>query len=276
MLRRNVPIPSPNSVAAGQTATIDLPTDRRYHGLYLFYKKTADQATIEADITGVRLKVNGTVVRTFSAAQLNSINALNGKPFVNGLIPIRFSEPWRRTQNGEDLLAWGMSNIVTFQVEIDIADGAVAPTISGYAVVDRTQEPFVGIIAWRRQVVPVTAAGIRTVNDFPKRRNEAYNRMHCFENAPGDIIDVEVSVDDFKYYDLNAQENAVVLGERDMVPQAGVYHIVFDHDQRSDSLLPMVKANGTDLVSEFRIDFNMENAAQFTVIMETFAAVPQI
>ena len=98
-------LPAFNNVAAGGTATTRCPRNRRYHGLLLQYKTNAAQATIEADLTEIRIKVNGKTVRQFSTAQLNIINALNGIAFTLGMVPIWFSEPRRRTPVGADYLA---------------------------------------------------------------------------------------------------------------------------------------------------------------------------
>jgi len=73
-----------NNVAAGGMATTKLPRNRRYHALFLQYKTNAAQATIEADITQIRLLVNSKVIRAFSAAELNLINAFTASRSRSG------------------------------------------------------------------------------------------------------------------------------------------------------------------------------------------------
>ena len=230
MPRRKVNLPGFNAVGAGQTATVDLPTDRRYHAIFLRYKTNANQSTIESDITEVRVKVDGKVQRRYSAAEINVINGLNGYSFAAGFIPIFFSEPWRRNAGGEDVLAWGMSNIGTFQIEIDIASGATSPTLSGYAVVDNVQQPLQNIIKVRKQTVGVSATGIVTVSTLPKR--DIYHRIHCFENTAADISDVEVTIDSLEVYKMDDAENSALLATRDFTPDSDVFHVVFDETQR--------------------------------------------
>ena len=94
------------NIAASGMATITVPANRRIHRIDLQYKTNANQATIEADLTQIRLKVNSKVVRTFSATEANVIALQNGITFQAGILPILLSEPRRRTPEGEEFLAW--------------------------------------------------------------------------------------------------------------------------------------------------------------------------
>jgi hypothetical protein len=265
--RRKDVLPSFNAVGAGQTATVDLPTDRRYHQIYLQYKGNANQATIEADITEIRIKCGGKVQRRFTAAQLNAINALNGYAFTAGMIPIFFSEPWRRNVVSEDSLAWGMQDVSTFQIEVDIAGTATAPTLQGVAVTDAEQQPLKNIVKWRQVTVPISSTGVFTLSTLPKLKGEGYLRLHCFENTAGDISSVEIEVDGFTVQDLTDAQNSAILANRDFSPQSNVFHIIFDETQRVEDGLAMNKADGS-LVNEFRIDFEMAAANAFTLLQE--------
>ena len=127
-MRRHEPARSFNAVGAGQTATLNLPPDGIYHKLMLHYAEggtAADAATVTAAIDEARLIVNGKVQRRFTGEDLLAINAYHGKAYTDGYLPIFFSEPWRRTVQGEDALAWGMGDVETFQLEVDIAAGRV-------------------------------------------------------------------------------------------------------------------------------------------------------
>ncbi len=266
MPRRKVDLGSFNSVGAGQTATISLPTDRRYHAVFINYKTNANQATIEADITEIRVKVGGKTQRVYSAKELNIINGLNGYSFRAGYIPIFFSEPWRRNQLQEDLLAWGMANINDFQIEVVIDSAAVSPTLGGFAIVDNVEQNLENIIKVRRQGVGVTATGIVTVHTLTKQ--DIYHRIHCIEAAAGDIKSVDITIDSFDVYKQKDAENDAVLDMRGFVPQASVFHVVFDETQRVEDGLPLIKPNGK-AVSEFRLDFDMSTTNDFTMLIET-------
>jgi len=266
MPRRKDNLPSFNAVGANQTATVNLPVDRRYHMLFINYKDDSDQATIEADIEEIRILVDGNVQRRFSAKDLFAINAFNGYGFKDGFLPIFFSEPWRRNASGEDLLSWGLYGRGTFQIEIDISADAVAPKLGGVYVFDNVEQPLTNIIKWRKQSVGVTSTGLYTHSTLSKK--EIYQRIHCFEQNAGDIGDVSIEVEGLNVYDANDEENDVILQTQELAPSADAFHIVFDETQRVEDGLPMTKPNGSK-VSEFVIDFNMNEANDFTMLIET-------
>lgn len=273
MVRRVTEIPSFNGVAAGQTPTLDLPRDRRYHSIMLYYKTNANQATIESDINRIRVKVDGKVQRVYTPAELYAMLALNGVGFEPGRIPIFFSEPWRSTAaspNDEDAFAWGMQNVDTFQLEVELASGATSPALDGIVEHDNIQQPLEGIIKVKRRTVPVASTGVITVTDLPK--NDSYLRLHAFEDTDGDISDFETQVDQLSVYgQISRRENDDFLRKRKLSPQNGVFHVVYDHTQRASDALPMVKQNSQGeqrRISEFRNDFTMGAANTFTLLTE--------
>ena len=267
MPRRNIPLQSFNAVGAGQTATVPLSTNLRYHQIYIQYKTNASQATIETDIEEIRIKVDGKVQRRFSAVELNKINAFNGYAFETGMLPIFFSEPWRRSPEGEDALAWGTANVGTFDIEIDIASGATAPKLTGFAVVDDVEAPMVDIVKWYKRTIPVSATGIHTESNLPKNVDEVYQRLHCFETAASDISGVDITLESLEAYNLTDRQNSALLKNRGFNPQADVFHVVFDHTQRVSDGYPMMKGDGRQ-VREFRLDFDMDQAQPFTLLTE--------
>lgn len=277
MSRRPISTNSFNAVGAGQTATLDLPVgDLVYHELRLAYMTSTaggpTQANVEAEITKIRLKVNGKTQVELSAAQLIDINALYGKPFNTGAaaaaaqLPIFLAPLGRklRSAQGEDALAWGTADVSTFQVEVDIDSGATSPVLSAKVVVDRVRRPMGPIVKFRPFTVPVSATGITTVTSFP--RNDDYYALHCFSS---DIDDVEVKVDQEEMFKLTEQENDFLLQDNDFSsPVTGLFPVVFNFTQRVSDSLKMRRADGRP-ASELRVDFNMAVAASFVAIAET-------
>lgn len=259
-----------NAVAPGGTATLDLPAGANvYYGLQILYGTAtaggANQANMEAEIVAVRIKLDGKVQRRFTAAELFAINAFNGVPFVAGVLPIFFAEPWRRSAQGEDALAWGMQDVATFQIEVDIDAGATSPTLEARADVVRANRILGPIIKWRRYTVPVAGAGVVNYTTLPKSAG-AYAKLHGFS---GNIDAVEVRVDQLERFDATlARNNARLEQVFRKVPQANVFHVAFDADDRLSSPLPMATPNGRP-VSEFRVDFDMSGAGAFDLICET-------
>ena len=269
-IKLRYPGPSFNGVAASQTATLDLPVDRRYHNICLRFTSTdgssAVQAVNEADVTQIRVIVDGKVQRTFSSRELFDINTLNGIAYSASLLPIYFSEPWRRSALDEESLAWATSNVSTFSVEVDLGAGATGPALSSILTTDALQGPMQSIVKWHRRTIAAAGAGVVSYSDFPRR--DTYLRQHLSETAAADITAVDVSVDNFTVLDVSDAQNSDYLADQAFAPVADNFHIVHDHTQRIADGLPMVKLNGRR-VSDFRIDLTHANTNNITVISET-------
>jgi hypothetical protein len=270
--RRKIVLPSPNSVGAGQTATLSLPTGRRYFSLFLYYKLTANQATIEADVTEIRILVNGIVQRRFSAADLNMVNALNGFAFKAGLLPIFFAEPWRRTVMGEEGLTWGTANVDTFQVQIDIAGTAVAPALYAVAEVDSENVPLAGVVKWYKETYTSGGAAVLTITTLPKL--DAYLRIHARSAL---VTKAKVVLDSVEVYEATLTEATHWIARRGYTMQANNYNLLFDDDSQVTSAKPMVKQIGVQngrpvfkQLDEFRLDLTCSGAGSIPVLVERF------
>ena len=260
-------LPSFNGVGAGETPTLSCPVDFTYHQLLLRYGTgTAggpNQANIEAEITEIRLVVNGVVQRVLSAAQLFAINAFKGIPFATGMVPIFFAEPWRKEVVGQDALAWPTGDVDSFQVEVDIAPGATSPTLSAKAIVTLDQRPMGPIVKWKRYRRSPTGAGVFNLHDLP--RDDAYYMIHFFH---ANLTDVDVDVEGADEWGLSAAEAAEVEKWNGRTQQSGVFTVDFDHTGRTNDVLRMRRPNG-QRVSSFEIDLTTSAADSITVITET-------
>lgn len=268
-MRRKVKLTSINGVAAGQTATLDLPTGgRRYFKVVSKYKTNAAQATIEADITEIRIITNGKVQRRFSTADLNVVNAtVNRLAFVLGMIPIIFAERSRRTMQGEEGLAWGTADVNTFRIEFDIAGGAVAPTLTAWAEVDDVPTVLGPINKWYKETFNATGAQTLNITTLSKRDN--YARIHARTAL---VTAVKVTVDGLDVYDLARDEAVEALADRvGLAMQANNFSLIFDDtDQVTDSL-PMQRQVGPNSfvpVSEFRVDLVCSGAGAIPLLIE--------
>ena len=266
-MRRFVTTNSFVAVAAGQTATLDLPTGPVYHGLQLSYATgTAGGATaanIADEVTAVRIMVNGKVQRRFSGRDLIAINAYHGRPFREGILPIYFAEPWRRSIQGEDALAWGTADVDTLQVEVDLGDAATNPKLSCRVTKDDVRRPMGPIVKWRKYQVPITVAGVNTITNLP--RTDPYFALHCDSD---EIKSLAVKVDQTDVLDgTRAQLHGEAIDFGAKVPQADWTHIDFARTNRVADTQNMVDAAGM-AVRELRFDFDMAAANSFDVVAE--------
>lgn len=270
MTRRQIELSDFNSIGAGQKATLSLPVGAlAYHQLRLNYGTTTvggpTRANMEAEIESVRINLDGVTQREFTAAELFKINAYHGHAVRDGSLPIFFSEPWRRTVQGEDVLAWRVGDISTFQVEVEIAAGASAPTLDARAIYDDI--PVKGsamgpVVKWRRFNINNSATGIRNFTDFPKQN--PYYAIHCFT---GNINDVRVETDQRVWWDMKEAQMIDFLIDQGFTPQTDMYHIDFAPTARVADVLPTLV--GGREIGTFKVDFDMGAASGFNVVTET-------
>lgn len=264
-MRQYPTLPGFNAVAAGQTAVCDAPAIDTYAALKLVYGTStaggANQANMEAEITEVRLKLNGNIQRRFSAAELFVINATYGIPFAAGYLPIYFACPWQRSALGEDALAWGMADVQQFQIEVDIDAGAASPTLRGVAeripVAQRTGQ----IVKWKKASIPVTATGEREISP---NKGDAYYAVHA---STANINSVRALLEGQEIINLTRGDITQILADQNLTQQAGYTSLIFDATRRVSDALPTRSDNG--LVKDFRLIYDMSSATTFTAISET-------
>ncbi len=262
-------LPSFNAVSPGQTATLDLPVTGTYDTLMITYgTATAGgpvQATMEAELTEWRLLVNGKVQRRFTTEELfdDLENLSMGLP-NDGEITIHFAEPWRRSAQGEDVLGWGMGDVSSFQLQVDIAGAAASPTLSAKCVRQPQTVPMGPIVKWRKYTIPVTAVGI--VNLTTLSKTDTYLSLNC---KSADIADIEVKVGEAEKWKGTKAENDRLQISYGRTVVAGWFHCAFDVSNRVLDSLRIDKDPKNGQPYSFQIDFNMSAANSFMLQVKT-------
>ena len=134
-------MPSFNGVAAGSTATLNLPIGLTYHSLELLRGGTS---FTNAHIEELRLKAEGREIMVMTGAQLDSIQQFEGMAAAGtNITRLNFERYGLDTRGGRELTAIGTgyrqvldagagdfnpTPIQTLQLEVDIASAASAPT----------------------------------------------------------------------------------------------------------------------------------------------------
>ncbi|MCW5728148.1 major capsid protein P2 [Parvibaculum sp.] len=269
--QRTIPLATINGVASPGRATIDVPTDLRFHTIILEYRENGvavTQANMEAAISKINVKLDGTSQREFSAAQLNVMNGFRGAAYAyqNGLLFLHFAEPWLKRIEEQHAMAWSLQgNASTFQIEVDIVAGRTSPTLTAMAVVDSVVSPLI-MRKTRLMNIAVTAAGVRTEANLPKQLGD-YAMLHCFETTANDITAAKVFVDQQLAYDRSRFRNNAVLLTRSYVPSAAVFHLNFEEDRSFMMPLPMRKRD-RQTVGEFRLELTMAQAQSVNILAE--------
>lgn len=278
--KRIIPLAQIDGGSSPGLATINCPRNVRYHGIFLKYQTDtaggATEANMETELPEVRLNLNEVTQRKASSAQIFDINRTKGRsPKVGdgtaeGFIPIFFSEPQRRTQVEQEMTAWGMLGVNSFQIEVDIADNAAQTCkLTAFAVVDDVQEAPKGIVKWRRNVLQVTQTG-ETPFKLNARAGDSYQGLHLFENTNGDINNYLLEWDGSKIAQMSEYDHAAYveqyLGITDVAKNT---HLALDGNNPADVLRTFKEVKGVmQPVQEILLTLNMANAANVTVISE--------
>ncbi len=273
-MRRIAELGSFQNVVAGSKATLDLPVDRRYHGLKIGYRNgaggtAATRAEMASEITLIRLLLDGVVQWELSASQLFAMLDVHGYPVTDGVLPLHFSEPWRRSPQGEDNLAWAVRGEVrTFQVEIEIAAGAVSPSLECFCEFDNIDAPLAPIRKFTRQQVPVAATGLHTLDQIPGIGN--LHALHAFEAASGDVKSIRAELEQQIVFEAPRYIADELTKAHGGAPVDGVFSLRFDRTERvSDTLGNQVRLqSGAIARKPVRFLFDMANASPFTLLYE--------
>lgn len=278
---QHVTLPNFQNVAAGSTATLQVPVGVTYHKIVLTYRdnNTDELKTIEqvnTDLEKVRLKVNGEVKRDLTAESMASIYEQKGSKYAQraGKVPFYFSEPWR--ENIAEILTPALgtydlrANQGTVSIEVKIHKDAVAPKLEAHAIItndNRLMERFTQYVEWE---LPVTAAGKVSKQDFP--RIGELVAYHVFADKmthlgikveSADVLDNDIAVD------VIEEENLANGG----VSIAGLTSYHFDRENRLGNNLKLEYYDlGTKqkfpLVSDFRVDHTFSGAETARIVLE--------
>lgn len=282
MLKRFVKLPSPQSVAAGSTATFELPRGVRYHAIQLTVGSSGTPDW-DTDVDEIRIKVDGRIQRRFTPSELDGLNNLHGSRYdmasSDTILTIPLAEPWRRTLEGENVLAWGTGGIASLQIELDVNSGATAPVLSGKALIDDqlvAQEggalvpfPIGQIVKYRKINFPAGNAGENFLQSLPLNPADSYFGIHNFSS---DISKVEVKVDNLIVLEALKTEYDAALTWMGKTPVAARYDIMFDLDDQVGSRLPVTKQNG-QRISDFQVIYTMATGNAFDVITRVLGPI---
>lgn len=229
MLRFKRKLPSFNTVRRGATATANLPCTGAYRSIDLILTTAEGVALTEAQIkkvvSRVRCLINAKCYFEASGKYIiDLLNRYKGLPFTAGYLHIPFTDRTFRGVDAEDMLRWGMRNVATFDIEIEIADVAEADSliIKGEALVDNVSEDLGVIREIHEFSYASTGAGNFEVADLPKY-NGSLAEMHI--DCANKIKGLEFKADNVVYIegDLGTY-NTHLEREGERVPQSGYVH----------------------------------------------------
>lgn len=221
-------IPGIQGVAAGGTATINLPTNFRYHRLKLYYTENGVATAIGTGLTSLKIAVNGVVMRDISPADTVRIAQANGYAAATGELPIYFTSPWRNVNVANEATSWDLFGQGTFQMQVGIRAAANAPALVGLMEFDSLRNtvdqgngpvPFLQPVAQHTFTFNVPS-GTTQINTIPF--NYPINRIWLNGSTQGHILGVELYQDGNKVLESAS-------GSTDANNVAGLYRMLTDY-----------------------------------------------
>lgn len=278
------PLPSYTGAAqAGGKIVYDFATGNlTYNSIMIRLTNGAAAARAVSDIIGeMRIKIGTTVVRRILGYQFDylvnfpvaglGLHMIGNDPFLK----INFAEINRRTFEGEDSLGWGMANVNSFQIEIDIAAGATTGELDFTADQGLVTSvmgapgnpPFLQSVVWleQKRATP-TSAGKYNLQGIPTDR--PIYKIHLFSQY---VDKVMAEFNSNIIYE--AKKNVAVADQSTELlnPSSTIFTIPFDQRQRVTDRLD---ARGPGY---FNVELEMGSGAEnFDVVFETLGYVPGI
>lgn len=243
-------------VVQGATANVTLDVGPRYHALVFQTRVNGTLTAAATVIDTVRIKVNETVIRELTAAQILAINALNGLTADTGELSIFFSEPGRADKVDEEATAWQTAGERSFKVELKIktlANAGDVPTVEGLAVYDYerpTVQTANGPVLVKNIVRHTTqahalASGTNNITTL-ERLNPILRILFAGSAA---LTEYEVKADSTVVREGSKFQNDNLLKAYQLNPAAFTLPIVFDYTERLDHYLVVGQSLNVRLTS---------------------------
>lgn len=278
MVKRRIQLRNVANVAASKTTLIDLPCGPRYHAIFLEHGYAAGTNTVAgacANITEIRIKINGRVQRTVSGTQLRDLNLFNGAAYDgNGVpntapgvcMPIFFAEPWRKSPADQDALAWPSAGFSSFQIEVDLGAAGTPTLVASAAVDDMQVNKLTGIVKWLRQSFASSGTSF-DISTIDRRDWLQQISLYAAGYSPGLTVPatpvaagvlankVTLRKDGLILHELTASSNLGLNANYGMAPSTalrgpGIYDVVLDHDDLLGSAVQMDTARDIVLTVE--------------------------
>ncbi len=275
-MRIQVKVPNTSAVTPGTTAVWKLPIGRRYHALQLAY--SGGTFTL-AHMTAIRIKCNGEVIHEVSATERDALNQFDGRAAAAGILTIPFDRFSLYSQKGEEATAiqTGTADpnsgiaITLFEMEIDIAAGAVTPAIAVTATQSDNDPALKGpglILRTLKFSKTFGVSGIQEVADLPKgTEGPKYRFINRTFIKTANTLDLEITRDNRQIFQRTAAVNSRVQVDGVRVPQAGYY--VFDPTEEGYDFEPVALATPEGQpFQDFRYRLNLSGAETAVFIQE--------
>ena len=272
MARFELRMPSPDSVAPCQTATVKFPIGNRYHELQVAYS-----GVTLAQMTEIRMYLNGKVFQTFSGVDRDKFNQFDGLSAASGILKIPFDRQGLKTLAAEEETAIDTGRIdplkdperngeqvTSFYMEIDIDPGATAPTFKVNATVSESLGIGVGMVLHiKRDTRTFGGKGEFDVSDlaYGKSTSMYLNRV-WFKPSAGQLDKQRIERNTVVLFERDKALNEFLQGDGVRHPQSG--YQVIDRTERGLGGDPIMLVGASD----FRYILTASTGMTLTIFSE--------
>ncbi|OHB60882.1 MAG: hypothetical protein A2167_05435 [Planctomycetes bacterium RBG_13_46_10] len=248
MIPKLVKLQNVDGIAGNGRPIVNLPRANIYHGLFLLCRTSAGvlltEAEIEADITNIRVRVDGDLKVETTAAVLFDLYrywyAMNGAYTIAGQIPILFVRPNLQFAAERSLLAWGMDGIESFNLELDLAATlAKVATIQIWALQEVGKRALGRHLCIGKHPRIFGSTGVQQVSDIPYGDVDNLILADHITVGSGAISDVTVRLNQSDVWqELQNDLNKLVLNCVGRTAQTGYFHLDFAQFNDRTAYLP--------------------------------------
>lgn len=265
MLHYERKLPSFGVLSASGRFSILCPIGPTYKAIYLeptIAGVAATVAEMRAQISMVRLRINGRAVWELPATNVIDLNTWYGYTATAGILPIFLTWDWVRTVPALENLAWGTANVDSLTLELETAAGATINACTATALVVPEARQLGAIVEAHQFTFAPAGAGLFEISTLPKGNGD----LLALHLSGAVVTAMEVKLNGVSFRDgTSAVGNNIALtfGERTSV--ANYTH----YDPTAYSLMIDDRIPLGALAQDFRLNCTVSGAGTILVNMLT-------
>ncbi len=208
-----------DQVGPGKTSTARLPVGTTFLDLNLqcfVAGNAATRAQIEADITAIRISVDGKEKMNLTGFQIAALVSFYAEDAIadTGQLWVPFERPWMQEIANQVAPAYGMLGKDSFQIEIDLDGGADIDAMTLRRRTHPIAETLGDHVQYRRFTPTFAATGDQIVDTYPKIATDVLMAVHFFVD-PGVGVEhltrLQLRCDDATIIDTTPADYALYL-----------------------------------------------------------------
>lgn len=171
------------TVASASRSVLDLDPLGTYYCVALYHTfgaaAPATKANFITNVASIKVNLGGTTQWDLTPAEIIAINEEKQIPWVDGILPLWFSQPDSLTPEGEDFTSWGMADIATFQIIVQL-NACATPTLDAHRLHRPANITNGQILTTDRQTVNAAGLTTKTV-DVEIENGRVINAIYAFD-----------------------------------------------------------------------------------------------